>query len=118
MTRDIQRFGLFLSGAVAFQQTHWQPSVDAYRTSCGWVLKYELAGVRPDEVELAVSGRTVSLRGLRRDILVEEHQQAYSMEISYNQFERVIELPEDVSRMILSTDYRDGMLIVRMSNRT
>jgi HSP20 family protein len=118
MARDSQRFSLFLSGAEAFRQTHWQPSVDAYRTTCGWVLKYELAGVRPEEVQLAVGGRVVSLRGLRRDIFLEEHQQAYSMEISYNQFERVVELPEDLSHMLLSTDYRDGMLIVRLTNRT
>ena len=51
---------LLLSAARAFQQTHWEPSVDAYRTARGWLLKYELAGVQPDEVQLSISGRRIS----------------------------------------------------------
>jgi HSP20 family protein len=117
MARDTQRCSLFLSGASDFRQAHWQPSADAYRTAWGWILKYELAGVRPEEVQLTVSGRQVAVRGLRRDIYIEEDRQAYTMEIAYNQFERVIELPDDLSRMALAVDYRDGMLIVRLSNK-
>ncbi len=96
----------------AFQQTHWQPAVDAYRTARGWVLKYELAGVSPKEVQLVVSGRTVSVRGMRRDVRLEGECQSYRMEISYNQFERTVELPCDLSELDVSTDYRDGMLFV------
>jgi HSP20 family molecular chaperone IbpA len=36
------------------------------------------------------------------------------MEISYNQFERTIELPCDASSMQIDTEYRDGMLWVRL----
>lgn len=116
MARHPQNAGDFwLSAARAFQQTHWQPSVDAFRTAQGWLLKYELAGVLPDEVQLSVSGRQVVLRGVRRDVRVDERQQSYCMEISYNQFERVLELPCDLSDMHVTSDYRDGMLIVRLT---
>ena len=37
------------------------------------------------------------------------------MEISYNQFERVVELPCDLSAMQRRPNYRDGMLIVRLT---
>lgn len=116
MSRDSRRFGeLFLSGARAFQQTQWQPAVDVCRTARGWLLKYELAGVLPEELELVVSGRTVSLRGARRDMRVDERQESFCMEISYNQFERKLELPCDLSAMEIYSEYRDGMLIVRLS---
>jgi HSP20 family protein len=116
MARHPQNAGDFwLSTARAFQQTHWQPSVDAFRTAQGWLLKYELAGVLPHEVQLSVKGRQVVVRGMRRDVRVDECRQSYCMEISYNQFERVLELPCDLSEMNVATEYRDGMLIVRLT---
>lgn len=116
MSRDSRKFGeLFLSGARAFQQTQWQPAVDVCRTARGWLLKYELAGVLPEELELSIRGRTVSLRGARRDMRVEERQESYCMEISYNRFERTLELPCDLSAMEVSSEYRDGMLLVRLA---
>jgi HSP20 family protein len=114
--RDLRHPGeMLLSLARAFRQTHWQPSVDAYQTKRGWLLKYELAGVPLEDVELEVSGRTVALRGTRRDVRVDEQQQSFCMEISYNRFERILELPCELSGMSVSTDYRDGMLMVRLN---
>jgi HSP20 family molecular chaperone IbpA len=108
---------LFLHAARSFQQqAYWQPSVDAFRTSRGWVLKYELAGISPAEVRVSVSGRTVVVEGVRRDVRIEACQQSHCMEISYNQFSRTLELPGDVSRMRVATDYRDGMLLVYLTN--
>ena len=69
MSRDAKRSNdLFVSAARAFQQTHWQPAVDVCRTARGWLLKYELAGVLPTDIQLSVAGRTITLRGARRDI--------------------------------------------------
>jgi HSP20 family protein len=115
MPQNPRRFGeLFVSAARSFARPVWRPAVDAYQTSGGWLLKYELAGVSPQEVEVIASGRTVTVRGVRRDVRIDENQQSYSMEISYNQFERTIELPCDASSMQIDTQYRDGMLWVRL----
>ena len=116
MARLPQNAGVFwLSAARAFQQTRWQPPVDAFRTAQGWLLKYELAGVLPHDIQLSVKGRQVMLSGVRRDVRVDESQQSFCMEISYNQFERVLELPCDLSDLRIATDYRDGMLTVRLT---
>jgi HSP20 family protein len=92
----------------------WQPPADIDRTARGWLVKFELAGVRPDQIELTARGRTLTIRGMRRDLRLDEGQNSYAMEISYNQFERSIELPCDLQAFGLTTDYRDGMLIVRL----
>ncbi len=116
MPAEPKRFdNLLISAARAFQQTQWRPSVDVYRIANGWLLKFELAGVAPQEVEVTTSGRRVAVRGMRRDIRSEECQQSLRMEISYNQFERVIELPTEVTSAHVATEYRDGMLIVRLT---
>jgi len=36
------------------------------------------------------------------------------MEISYSRFERTIELPCDVDHFRILTEYRDGMLLLRL----
>ena len=93
----------------------WQPPVDIYRTSWGWILKFELAGVRTEDVHVHVSRRTVSVRGVRRDYMVEDGCSHYSMEISYCEFKRTIELPDDLTKTLIRMDYRDGILFVRIS---
>ena len=50
---------------------------------------------------------------MRRDWSVAECRNSYSMEINYNRFSRTIELPADLQEAELSTQYRDGMLLVR-----
>ena len=63
---------LLLAAARAFQRTEWQPSVDVYRLHDGWLLKYELAGIRPSDVQLVIRGRVVTVRGVRRDLRIAE----------------------------------------------
>jgi HSP20 family protein len=96
----------------SYEPAVWQPRCDVYRGPHGWLLKFELAGVRPEDIQLSVAGRRLILRGVRRDWALEEGGNWYAMEISYNQFERAVELPDDVEHTNISSEYRDGMLLV------
>lgn len=95
-------------------RTQWQPSADVYRTRDGWLLKFDLAGVRPEDVSVTVRGRRVSVSGIRRDLIVEEGCSYYSMEISYNRFERSIEMPAALENARITLEARNGLLLVRM----
>jgi HSP20 family protein len=118
MARNQRGFGeMLLSAARSYQRPVWQPAVDAYQTERGWLLKYELAGVSPDQVEVLLSDRSITVRGERRDVRLAGGGQSYCMEISYNRFERTLELPCEVKTMDLATQYRDGMLFVQLTCR-
>src|SRR5262249_26046614 len=93
---------------------NWQPLVDVYRTPDGWLVKWDLAGVRPEDVTLAVDGRRLAVRGAPRDCTLEEGCRHYRLEIAYSSFERTIELPEDLGRARIATEFRQGMLLVRL----
>src|SRR5579864_7170066 len=99
---------------VSSRDTLWQPSADVYRTRTGWLLKFDLAGVRPEDVTVSVRGRRVSVSGIRRDFIAEEGCSYYSMEISYNRFERSLEMPADLENARITLEARDGLLLVRM----
>jgi HSP20 family protein len=115
MSRDLIRLmQSFFPPDEAASPTAWRPAVDVYRTPRGWLLKFDLAGVRPEDVALTVVGCRVTIRGVRRDLLTEEGCRYYRMEITYNHFERSVELPCDVEPASVATDYRHGMLLVHL----
>jgi HSP20 family protein len=115
MSRDLIRLmqSFFPSGE-GMSGTAWSPAVDVYRTPRGWLLKFDLAGVRPEDVSLKVEGCRVTIRGVRRDWLTEEGCSYYRMEITYNHFERGVELPCDVEPASIMTEFRLGMLLVHL----
>ena len=104
----------FLPAVDAFHQAGFKPPVDIYRAPGGWLLKFDLAGVRPQDVEVVIRGCQVTVRGVRRDWLIAEGVASYSMEIAYNSFARTLELPCELDLAEVHTEFRDGMLLVRL----
>lgn len=115
MTGRFGRGCVFFHAAGSYQQVIWQPAVDVYRAPGGWIAKFDLAGVRLEDIELEVRGRSLSLRGIRRDWLIQEGCAYHSLEIAYSRFERHIEFPGDLTHATITTDYQAGMLMVRIN---
>ena len=117
MSKDLIRLmqALFLPAGEGCKDAPWRPAADVYQTQHGWLVKLDLAGVRPEDVQLTLSGDRMVVRGVRRDCTSEEGYSYYRMEIAYSQFERTIELPCRLDQARLETEYRDGMLLVHIS---
>jgi HSP20 family protein len=92
----------------------WRPNTDIYRTPHGWLVKFDLAGVRPEDVELTRQGNRLAVRGIRRDWCLEGECHCYQLEIAYSRFERQIALPANLDRATIQAEHRDGMLVVRV----
>jgi HSP20 family protein len=106
---------LFLPIARAFHESCcWHPSADVYRARDAWLVKFDLAGVRPEDISLSRRGPWLILRGSRRDASAQEGRSHYRLEIAYSEFERSVELPFDLESAEITWDYRDGMLMVRI----
>lgn len=93
---------------------NWCPKADIYCSKQGWLIKLDLAGVEPENLELTLTGSRLRVSGIRRDRAVRHGQQAYSMEIAYHRFEREFELPADIEKSELMTEYLDGMLLIHL----
>jgi HSP20 family protein len=116
MSEDLIRLmhALFLPAAESCRDSPWCPAADVYRGRTGWLVKFELAGVRPEDIELTVLGRRLTVRGTRRDWTAHEGSSYYQLEIAYSHFQRSLELPVDLERAQIGTEYRDGMLLVHI----
>lgn len=118
MARDLSYFmqSVFLPASEPQRSDVWQPPVDVYQTRDGWLIKADLAGVNPQDVVVELHNRCIAIHGQRRDTSIEEGCCCYRMEISYSRFERVIELPDDLSRSCIATEFQHGMLLIRIRN--
>jgi HSP20 family protein len=118
MSEDFIRImhALFLPAGESRYESPWRPAADVYRGRNGWLVKFELAGVRPEDLELSVLGNRLTLRGVRRDrdCTGPGECRYYQMEIAYSPFERSLTLPCDLERLNVTSEYRDGMLLVRI----
>ena len=80
----------------------------------GWLVKLELAGVRPDEIRLVTNGPHLLVEGTRRDEHCCQATGCHCMEIAYSSFQRAVELPGLSQAAEIMTSYVDGMLLVRI----
>ena len=93
----------------------FSPSVDVYYLAepARAVVKADLAGIDPEELELEIRGRELVLSGQRRPD--EAGGRAYQqVEIEHGPFRRVVALGVDVDPDAAKAVYQDGMLIVEL----
>lgn len=101
----------------------WAPRADVYETAEAVVVKVCVAGLEPGEIELTLSAdnRLLTIRGVRTEQDDDKAQRIryHQLEVYYGPFERVIQLPTDVSfdRDKLTAVYKDGFLKVVLPKR-
>ncbi len=114
MARDLDQLlkSLILQEDEVKETACWRPSADVVRTRRGWLIKVELAGVRPEDFSVHLGEDSITVSGVRRDFFVEEGHSIHSMEIAYSSFQREFVLPCKLDAATLSTDYRFGILLI------
>jgi len=92
----------------------WCPAADVYRTTDGWIVKVDLAGIKPSDVEVTVDGDVLRVSGSRRDGTCGEGVSHYQLEITYSRFEKMIQFPRSIEHVQIERDYSDGLLTLRL----
>jgi len=115
MDRLFERF--FEDWPVRFRPTdaHWAPFVDVSETAKEVIVKAELPGMDPKDIDVAVNGNVLSLRGERKKKEQEEKgENFYRVERRYGAFTRSIRLPAEVDGNKVKATYKDGVLNVSL----
>jgi HSP20 family protein len=92
----------------------WNPAADVYRSSDGWIVKVDLAGVCMEELEIEIRDSLLSIRGCRKDTHVSEGCTYHQMEITYSRFEKSIQFPAPIEGASIRRDYTDGLFIIEV----
>ncbi len=98
----------------------WVPAVDIHETEDSLLVKCEIAGVKSEDLQVALSAddRVLTIGGMRKEHQVERsgRVRCHQIEIYFGPFERAVTLPHGVAidRDKLSAMYKDGFLIVTL----
>ena len=96
----------------------WSPNTDVYLSAAGVVVKMEMAGMLREDLELALEGQRLRIRGNRGDECRTGNCNFLLMEISYGLFEKVIELPEGFDAALARATYQNGFLRIDVPRRS
>lgn len=93
------------------------PSIDMYQTDNDVVVKAVLPGIKPDDLNISVTGDVLTISGENKR--EEEHKNArYHMrETQYGSFTRSIPLPVSVNADQANANFEDGVLTLTLPKK-
>ncbi len=86
------------------------PAMSVRETDTEFKIKAELPGIDPADVDLSVSGNTVTLRGEKKIEKDEKDTQGVRSERMYGNFLRVVSLPTKVNPEKVEAHFKHGVL--------
>lgn len=107
------RGGGTAAGPEEGERTHasaWVPNTDILARGDDLVIRVELAGVDPDDVDLGFSHGVLTVSGTRRPGDGDDSAQFLVRERYYGEFRRLITLPEGTTADSITAEYDDGLV--------
>ncbi len=93
----------------------FQPAVDIVEEDADVLLKAELPGLKPEEVQIQLEGNVLTISGERRFEHESKEKGGFRrIERRYGSFTRSFSLPDNVDREKLDAEMHDGILTVRL----
>jgi HSP20 family protein len=92
--------------------SEWAPAVDATTKNGDLVIRAELPGVQPEDVDISLHGNVLTIRGERKAEQEEESGGYYIRERRYGSFSRSFTLPQGTDESKVHARYEHGVLEV------
>lgn len=103
-------FELGVSGRGVF------PPVNIFRAGDGYVVRFELPGVTPDQFSIETQGRTLTIKG-KREMRTPQGGSFHRRERASGEFSRSVQLPDGLDLSRAEASYKSGLLTVRIPQR-
>jgi HSP20 family protein len=87
-----------------------KPAIECFRKNDTLIVRADLPGIDPKDVEVTVSGSTLMLSGKRQEKHEEKAADYLHREVSYGNFERTMSLPPGVKPEDIKASYEHGVL--------
>lgn len=92
----------------------WMPALDVADGEKEVTVRVELPGVDPKDIDLSVSGNTLTISGQKKECREEKGKGFMRSECRYGSFQRTVELPAGTDPDKISAEYSRGVLTVRV----
>jgi HSP20 family protein len=93
----------------------WTPQMDIYETPEEIMIWAEISGVEKDDLDLELNSRAVKISGIRKERPRVANGTYRLAEIQYGRFERILYLPSPVDTEVVSSNFTNGLLVIRVA---
>jgi HSP20 family protein len=100
------------SGQATQEITAWAPAIDVIQRDDDLVVRAELPGVTPDEVDITIQNNVLTISGRISEEREEEREGFLVRERRTGMFRRSLQLPQEVDEDDVSARFEDGVLEV------
>ena len=90
------------------------PAIDMYQTGNEVVVKAALPGIKPDEVQINVTGDILTIRGETKQEEEKKDKSWHIREQRWGAFDRSVRLPTDVVADKAKADFDNGVLTITL----
>lgn len=111
-------FGRSFEGETeALSTGNFVPAVDVYEDAQKVQLKLEVPGIRPEDLDIRVEGRTLTVRGERKFEAEQKEENFHRIERRYGSFVRSFTLPVTVDTDSVDAQSADGVLTIALAKK-
>jgi HSP20 family protein len=97
------------------ESARWAPALDVLQEDGDIVVRAELSGVKPEDVDVTLHNGVLTISGERKAEEQKEGSGYYVRERRYGSFRRSMTLPEGTDDSSISARFHDGVLEVRVA---
>jgi HSP20 family protein len=94
--------------------TAWLPLVDIFEEPDVIRLVAEVPGVRPEDVQIAVEGSLLTIKGTKEQVTEEKAEKVHRYERTYGAFERTFTLSASIDANKIKATYNLGVLTITL----
>jgi HSP20 family protein len=91
-----------------------EPAIDLWETNQDVMLKADLPGIDPDNIQLEVTENSISISGESKSEEEYKDRNFIRKERSYGKFSRTLALPASVKPEDAEATFKDGLLEIRL----
>ena len=100
----------FGSAGAARSEYIGAPAIESFVENDQMIIRADLPGIDPKDVEVSVTGNTLTLRGSRESRSEDKERDFLHREVTYGSFERSVTLPNGIKTEDIKANYHNGVL--------
>lgn len=93
----------------------WAPPLDVSETKDAIVVKAEVPGIDPKNIQVALEEQTLTIKGEKAEQKEEKDEHVYRRERMYGAFARTLRLPAAVDPAKVEATFKNGLLTVTLA---
>ncbi len=98
----------------AEEEAEWLPTLDVSETKDNYVVKAELPGIDPKDIDISLMNDILTIKGEKKQEKEEKEENYHLIERTYGSFTRGIRLPGQVQSDKINASFKNGVLKVTL----